>query len=88
MWHVSIAIRSPITRQPKLVASWAPEDRKRAEDQAHSVLAGAGVYGREVIEMLTSSLHLRRETTGAERDAFFKSPSGRRVARQHEAGEG
>jgi hypothetical protein len=57
-----------------------------AEDYAHRVLEGAGVYGREIVEFLPASMHVRRETTGDERDAFFKSPAGRSVSKLHEAG--
>jgi len=68
------------------VLRWSLEEKKAAEDYAHEVLKGAGVYGREVTEFLPATLHVRRETTGEERDAFFKSPEGRRVAGKHQRG--
>jgi hypothetical protein len=83
---VSIAIRSPFTQLPKPVLRWSPEEKKAAEDYAHRVLERAGIYGREIVEWLESSMHVRRETTSEERDMFFRSPAGRSVSRKHEKG--
>lgn len=83
---MSVAIHSPLTRQPKLVSSWTEEDRKKAERYAYAALEGVGVHDRTIMEPGATVIHVRRETTDRERDYVFKTNRGRFASIQHEKG--
>ncbi len=86
LWHVSVAIWSPLTQRPKVVSSWTDDEKAKAERYAVGALDGAGVVDRTVFELGATAMHWRRETTGRERDYVFKSNLGRVAAKRHEAG--
>lgn len=86
MWHVSVSIWSPLTRQPKPVSSWTGEERSKAERYANDALRGVGVSDRTVCDDGGTAIHVRRETTASERDYVFKTNAGRYASRQHEKG--
>ncbi|MFC3693376.1 hypothetical protein ACFOWB_14235 [Chenggangzhangella methanolivorans] len=86
LWHASVVLWDRLTRRPKPVSSWTQADRSRAETVASNVLAGVGIPDRTRSETFELGLHVRRETTGQERDSVFKTPRGRRAAWVHERG--
>lgn len=86
LWHVSVCLWSPLTRQPKLVSSWTEEDTAKAERYAMTALSGVGVADRTINEPLKIAMHYRRETTARERDYVFKTNAGRIASRKHERG--
>lgn len=86
LWHVSVALWSPLTRTPKPVSSWTGEDRTKAERYAKIALQGAGVEDRTISEDGAVAMHVRRETTDRERDYVFRTPRGRAASRTHEQG--
>ena len=79
---------SRLTGRPKKAASWAAEERARAERIAAQQLAGVGLddQARADIEPGGTGLHLRKATTLAEGDAVFATPRGRIIAARHARG--
>jgi hypothetical protein len=84
LWHVSVAIWSPLTRTPKPVSSLTDHDKAKAERYAMMTLQGVGIEDRTICEPLNVTMHYRRETTGMERDYVFKTQRGRLASMKHE----
>lgn len=88
LWHASVVLWSRLTGQPKKAASWAAEDRARAERIAAQQLAGVGLDDQMRADLMSggTGLHVRKATTTAEGDAVFRSPRGRIIAARHARG--
>jgi hypothetical protein len=86
LWHVSVAVWSPITHRPKLVSSWTDDDKVKAERYALNTLRGVGVDNRTINEAGDIAVHYRRQTTTRERDYVFKTNPGRAASLKHERG--
>lgn len=76
LWHASVVLWSRLTGRPRTAASWAVEERARAERIAAQQLAGVGLddQTRADVEPGGTGLHLRKATTAAEGDAVFRTP--------------
>ena len=84
LWHVSVALWSPITTRPKLVSSWTDAEKNKAEQYAMATLSGVGIDDRTIAEPFHIGMHYRRETTAKERDYVFKTNPGRMASVKHE----
>jgi hypothetical protein len=98
LWHVSAVQWSPITRRPIPVLRWSPVTKALLEAYAARLLHGVGIDDRMRADTMDGAmsvaLHVRKETTAAERDyVFTKTKRGMHAALMHakptaDAGEG
>jgi hypothetical protein len=86
LWHVSVAMWSRLTNRPRPVASLPREAVQSLEAAAAEVLAGIGIEDRTRAELFEIALHMRRETTSAERDQVFATSRGKLISARHERG--